>query len=75
MLAQFECNASGEEHCGRPRREQSEAGPWADRQASEVGGGLDPEPGCHRPDLLQEALDVWACHEVKRLLGRINRAG
>src|SRR5215470_11711946 len=43
---------------GGPGGQDAEAGPRAEGQAAQAGGGLDLEPGRHRRDLLEVALHV-----------------
>ena len=52
-VPQPEHQAAGQQRPGRPQGEHAEALPGGERQAAQPGGGLDGEPGGHRPDLLQ----------------------
>ncbi|MFL6077074.1 MAG: DMT family transporter [Mycobacteriales bacterium] len=57
-IAEVEEEGTGEEGADGPGGEHSEAGPGAEREAVQAGGGLDGEAGVHRADLLDVALPV-----------------
>ncbi len=61
-VAQPQHQAAGQQRRRRPGGQHAEPGPRADRQAAQAGGGLDGQPGRHRPDLLHMAVPLRAEH-------------
>ncbi len=55
-VAPLKEQAAGHQRRSGPAGGHAEAGPRTDRQAGEIGGGLDGQPGAHRRDSLQPAL-------------------
>jgi hypothetical protein len=55
-VAYAQQQAAGHERGGGPSGGDAKTGAGAEGQTVEIGGGLDGEPGVHRPDLLEQAL-------------------